>query len=243
MEFVDFKKELEEVFAQNSLFEQLDDEKTNRLYELTEIMLEVNRSMNLTAITEERAIMLKHYADSLTVMQYISTGARVIDVGCGAGFPCLPLAIFRGDLEITALDATAKRVKYVEDTARALGLDNVSAISARAEELAKDSAYREKYDVATARAVASLPILSELCLPFVKVGGEFVAMKASRGEVEAMEAKSAIKACGGEALSVDRLALRDGDCEEARVIVRVAKRTQTPAKYPRHYSQISKKPL
>ena len=243
MEFIEFKKELLKIFEKNSLSDFVTDDRVQKLYDLTHIMLEVNKSMNLTAITDEKAIILKHYADSLTVSKYIPKNARVIDVGCGAGFPCLPLAIFRADLTITALDATAKRIKYVQETADKLGLDNVLAIAARAEDFAKLSDYRESYDVATARAVASLPVLSELCLPFVKKGGVFVAMKASQGETEASEAANAIKLSGGSLTSVDKFSLISDTDVDTRVIVSVSKVSQTPSKYPRHYSQIVKKHL
>ena len=243
MEFIEFKKELEYIFEKNLLSDLLTDERAQKLYELTNIMLEVNKSMNLTTITDESAIILKHYADSLTASKHIPKNSRIIDIGCGAGFPCLPLAIFRDDLKITALDATAKRIRYVDETAKKLGLDNLTAISARAEELAKDGAYRESYDVATARAVASLPVLSELCLPFVKNGGKFIAMKAAQGEIEVNDAKNAIKICGGLFVGTDKFSLVSDNDESTRIIVFVDKISNTPAKYPRHYSQISKKPL
>lgn len=243
MEFAEFKSNLEDVFAQNSLLELLDDEKAEKLYNLTKIMLEVNKSMNLTAITDERSVILKHYADSLTVLSHLPPSAKVIDVGCGAGFPCLPLAIFRNDIKITALDATAKRIKYVEATANSLGLENICAISARAEELAKNSDYRESFDVATARAVANLPVLAELCLPFVKVGGTFLAMKASQGEQELKDAQNAIKLCGGDLHSAAKLVLKDLDSEDSRIIGVILKKSSTPPKFPRHFSQISKNPL
>lgn len=206
-------------------------------------MLEVNKSMNLTAITDESAIILKHYADSVSISKYIPKKSTVIDIGCGAGFPCLPLAIFRPDLNITALDGTAKRIEYVKATAKLLNLDNVTAIAGRAEEYASKPEYRESFDIVTARAVAALPVLSELCLPFVKVGGLFLAMKASQGEAEAEAAANAIKTCGGCISSIDRSELTDGIAFENRVIIKATKTTKTPPKYPRHYSQISKKPL
>ena len=243
MEFIEFKKELENIFEKNSLLELVTDARVQKLFELTQIMLEVNKSMNLTAITDEKAIILKHYADSLTVSKYIPENARVIDVGCGAGFPCLPLAIFRDDLYITALDATAKRIKYVQDTANKLELDNITAISARAEDIAKLPEYRESFDVATARAVAALPVLSELCLPFVKKGGKFVAMKASQGENEACESANAIKLCGGSLISIDKFSLISDSDSDTRIIVSVSKIAPTPSKYPRNYSQIVKKHL
>ena len=243
MEFLEFKQELTSSLNRNSVEVDLSDDKIEKLYELTRIMLEVNASMNLTAITEEKAIILKHYVDSLTVSKYIPKNAKIIDVGCGAGFPCLPLAIFRPDLDITALDSTAKRIKYIDDTANKLNITNIHAVAARAEEYGKKNEYRESFDIATARAVAALPILSELCLPFVKVGGAFVSMKASQGEREAIDAKNAIKLCGGEIKTIDKLELLSDNTSESRTIILVSKIASTPAKYPRHYSQISKKPL
>lgn len=244
MNFEAFKQKTLDIFAKNKSLPTPTDDQIEKLFKLTEIMLEVNKSMNLTAITEESAVILKHYADSVSISSYIPEGAKVIDVGCGAGFPTLPLAIFRQDLEIMGLDSTAKRIEYVKATANKLGLRNVSAIAARAEELANKPEYREKFDVATARAVAALPILSEICIPFVKPGGKFVAMKASQGSAEAHLAQNAIKLCGGEIVSEDIIGLTsDGESFEKRVIIEVSKSAATPAKYPRHYSQISKKPL
>ena len=244
LEFAIFKEKCIDIFAKNASLPSPDGRQIELLFKLTERMLEVNKSMNLTAITDEESIILKHYADSLTVSVYIPQGAKVIDIGCGAGFPTLPLAIFRPDLAITALDGTAKRIEYVKQTAKMLGLDNVDAIAGRAEEYASKAEFREKFDVATARAVAALPVLAELCLPFVKKNGAFVSMKASQGERELEEAKNAIRICGGADATCDKLLLTaDGENFETRVIIRTQKIALTPAKYPRHYSQISKKPL
>jgi 16S rRNA (guanine527-N7)-methyltransferase len=243
MELLEFNQKFLEALKENGVSLDLSLDKTEKLFELTRIMLEVNKVMNLTAITDEDAIIVKHYVDSLTVSSYIPQGATVIDVGCGAGFPCLPLAIFRKDLTITALDSTAKRIKYIDDTAKRLDITNIIPIAARAEELAKQSGYRESFDVATARAVAALPILSELCMPFVKKGGIFVSMKASQGSQEAIDAQNAIKLCGGTVKSVDKLSLISSQATEERTIITLSKISQTPQKYPRHYSQITKKPL
>lgn len=244
MEFLTFKDKCINIFSKNSALPLPDERQLELLFSLTERMLEVNRSMNLTAITDEDAIILRHYADSLTVSAYIPQGASVIDVGCGAGFPTLPLAIFRPDLRITALDGTAKRIEYVRKSAELLGLDNVTAIAGRAEEYASKPEFRESFDAATARAVAALPVLAELCLPFVKKGGDFIAMKASQGERELDDARNAISLCGGSDTICDKLYLTaDGESFETRIIIKVRKLTQTPLKYPRHYSQISKKPL
>lgn len=243
MEYTQFKEKLTVALADNGISLEVTDERAKKLFELTNIMLEVNKTMNLTAITDEDAIIVKHYADSLTVSKYIPENATVIDVGCGAGFPCLPLATFREDLMITALDSTAKRIRYIDDTAKKLGITNITPIAARAEELAKQDGYRERFDVATARAVASLPVLSELCLPFVKIGGSFVSMKASQGEQELFEAKNAIRICGGSVKSADKLTLVSSNSSDERTIISISKLSSTSPKYPRHYSQIVKKHL
>ena len=214
------------------------------LYQLTLRMLEVNRVMNLTAITNEKSIILRHYVDSLMISRHLPINSRVIDVGCGAGFPTLPLAIFRPDLRITALDGTAKRIRYVEETARMFSLSNVTAIAGRAEEYAQKAEYRERFDVVTARAVAALPMLSELCLGFARVGGTMVAMKAQQAEEEIAAARNGISLCGGEISEVlaTNLLSDDGSLE-CRTLVLIDKKKNTPQKYPRHFSKISKNPL
>ncbi len=243
LNIAEFKSKCAEIFVQNSL-DAPTDEQAEKLFALTERMLKVNESLNLTRITGPSAIILKHYADSLTISNLIPQGSRVIDVGCGAGFPSLPLAIFRPDIEILALDGTAKRIEYVKATAALLKLNNLTAIAARAEELAKTQEHRERYDVATARAVAALPILTELCLPYVKMGGKFIAMKAAQGENELDAALNSIKLCGGVLEGVTELELLSESKEtDKRLLITIKKSAATPIKYPRHYSQISKKPL
>lgn len=244
MNYNEFYECCEQIFSLNKYLPTLEKENVEKLFILTNRMLEVNKSMNLTAIKDEKAIILRHYADSLAISEYLTIGANIIDVGCGAGFPTLPLAIFRPDLKITALDSTAKRIQYVKDTAKLVGLENVDAISDRAENLANDIMYREKFDHATARAVAALPILSEICLPFVKVGGTFVAMKAQKAEEEISNSTNAIIKCGGNLDQIISRPLTDYDnIEEKRNIVIISKRSRTPKEFPRHFSKISKKPL
>ena len=196
MERMDFVSECQRVFALNSL--ACTEAQANLLYDLTVRMLEVNQVMNLTAITDEKGIILRHYVDSVMISRDIPVNSRVLDVGCGAGFPTLPLAIFRPDLQITALDGTAKRIRYVDETAKMLSLSGVSAIAGRAEEYAQKGEYRERFDVVTARAVAALPMLSELCLGFVRVGGVMLAMKSQQAEEEIAAASSCIALCGGK---------------------------------------------
>ena len=219
-------------------------EQAERLYQLTVRMLEINSYMNLTAITDEKAVILRHYVDSLIVLEQIPHSAKVLDVGCGAGFPSLPLAIFRPDLRITSLDATAKRIAYVAETAKMLELPNLTAVVGRAEEYALRSDYREQFDTVVARAVASLPVLSELCLPFVRKGGRFLAMKSRQIEEEIALSKNAISLCGGALTEVLRRELLSEDLEiEQRAVACIEKTEETPKKYPRHFSKISKNPL
>ena len=238
----EFLLECKRIFELNHL--PCSDEQAEQLYALTNRMLEVNQHMNLTAIKEEKAVILRHYADSLMISEYIDVGARVIDVGCGAGFPSLPLAIFRPDLKITSLDGTAKRIRYVEETARMLGLSTVTAIAGRAEEYANQVEFRERFDVATARAVAALPVLCELCLPFVRPGGSMIAMKSQQANEELALSKRCVSLCGGANARIVEKNLRETDeLSECRSLILIEKQSSTPKNYPRHFSQISKKPL
>ncbi len=238
-----FQSTFAEVFTANSLGELATPELASRFEALTSRMLEVNSRFNLTAIKDELGIILKHYADSLTISKLLPDGASLIDVGCGAGFPSLPLAIARPDLRIVALDSTAKRIGYINETARLFVLDGIAAVTARAEELSHDSEHRERYDFACARAVARLNVLAEYCLPYVRLGGEFIAMKANVDE-ELTEAQSALEKLGGELVECIKFELTSPDGERLpRALVRVRKVSPTPALYPRSNSQIAKKPL
>lgn len=240
-DFTIFKANLTDSLTKNGLEGFCNDDITDKLYRLTERMLEVNSYMNLTAITDIDGIIMKHYVDSLTVSKYIPEGASVIDIGCGAGFPTLPLAIARPDLTITALDSTAKRINYIRESAEMLSL-SVECVAARAEEYVNNENKREAYDIACARAVARMNVLSELCLPYVKVGGRFVAMKANAAE-ETSEAENAIKKLGGKLIFADNFSLISDISEEPRCIVGIEKISETPKNYPRNNSQIKKKPL
>lgn len=238
----EFSEKLASALTKNSLGEFALQSIIDKLYALAERMLSVNEYMNLTAITDIDGVILKHYVDSLTVAKYIPEGASVIDVGCGAGFPSLPLAIARSDLRITALDSTAKRINYINESADLLDLPSITAIAARAEDLANTAEYREKYDISCARAVARLNVLCELCLPFVKVGGSFIAMKANADE-ELAEAENAVKKLGGEIALTNCFDLLGESLADPRCIICVKKTSPTPKNYPRNNSQIKKKPL
>ena len=243
MEPTVFIQQYVDIMRANRLDEFATEELAEKFFALTERMLEVNEHMNLTAIREVPDIIAKHYADSLMAAKYLPQGARVIDIGCGAGFPSLPLAIARPDVIVAALDSTAKRVNYISETAKLLGLDNILTVTARAEEMAKNASHRERYDVATARAVARLNVLCELCLGYVKVGGCFISMKAELGS-ELDEAHRAISAMGGKLEAADTISLMLPDGVNAsRTIVTIRKKSSTPPNYPRNNSQITKKPL
>ncbi len=242
---IEYFEALCELFEINGL-ERPSDNVAQKLCELSDCLLSTNKIHNLTAIKEEEDVIVKHFVDSIFLSRLLPEGATVVDVGCGPGFPSLPIAIYRPDLKILGIDSTAKKINYVNQTAAALRLDNISAVSARAEFVARDTEHREKFDVATARAVASLPVLCELCLPFVKVGGVFVAMKAQSAEAELAASKTAIEKCGGDYLETVRLKLRhrkDGVADEQRNLIVIKKVKNTPDIYPRDYAKILKKPL
>lgn len=239
-----FISSLTRVFSLNGLSKYLSAEVSDKFYRLTVRMLEENEKYNLTAITEPEKIILNHYADCAIMAKKLHTGASIIDIGCGAGFPTLPLAIIRDDLKILAVDSTAKRVNYVAESARLLGLSNVKCEVMRAEDGGKNPELREKFDYATARAVAEMRILTELCLPFVKIGGEMVAMKGKSAEFELAGAKRAIATLGGGDVKVESVELTNGIDEPlTHPLISIKKKQKTPNAYPRVYSQISKKPL
>ncbi len=231
-----------EILQQNDLARFATPAHAAKFHALTARMLEVNEHMNLTAIKDPRAVILRHYADSLSVEPLLPIGAAVADIGCGAGFPSLPLAIARPDLHILSLDSTAKRIRYVKETAELLGCEGIEAVAMRAEE-AGAGRYREKFDVCTARAVAALPILAELCLPFVRLGGKFLAMKAKRGEEEWESAANAVRQLGGRLIARHTLTLTDGEEHDERIIFEIEKVKPTPANLPRPYAKILKSPL
>ena len=219
----------------------VDEDAFSRLDTFAEMLIETNKSFNLTAIKEPDDVTVKHFADCLSIFKYvdISENAKIIDVGTGAGFPGLVLKLYRPDIQMTFLDSTKKRLGFIENVLNECGIKG-DILHMRAEEAAQLSKYREKYDFATARAVAALPVLSEYCLPFVKVGGSFVSMKSAESNEEISEAKKAINILGGK---IEEDILFDLVENMPRRIIRIKKNSQTPTKYPRPSAQISKKPL
>ena len=228
-----------------ALFSQYDLSVSRETYQKLEdyavFLADYNEHVNLTAITDGDGILKKHFLDSLLLeaqcRAYLPEGGRLLDIGSGAGFPGVPLALVRPDLDITLMDALQKRIVFLELLRDKLGL-RYAAIHGRAEQLGRDGAYREQFDVVTARAVAALPTLAEYSLPLVKVGGWWLAMK---GPNEAVDpALAAIGTLGGKLVETLRTTLPDG---EERAVYVVKKVAATPTKYPRNSGQIKQKPL
>lgn len=213
----------------------------DRFEKLAELLVEQNKTMNLTAITDPDGIAVKHFADSISVLSAVEfkSGAKVLDVGTGAGFPGIPLLIMKPDIDLTMLDSTAKKLKYVASTVDSLDL-NANVLHSRAEEAAQKPEYRESFDIVCSRAVAALNILCEYCLPFVKKGGIFAAMKGAKAQEEIDVANNAIKTLGGEIIDKKSFTLSDG---AERTIIIIKKISQNLPKYPRPSAQIAKKPL
>lgn len=219
----------------------LDNKKAEKFFEFMQILLEWNKKMNLTTITDEDEIILKHFVDSLSVLQYIKQGENIIDVGTGAGFPGLPLAIVKSNLKVTLLDSLNKRVKFLDDVINRIELQNVQCIHGRAEDLGQNKNYREIYDVSVSRAVANLSTLAEYLLPFVKINGRVIFMKGPDVEEELENAKFAIQELGGKIMSVEKLQLPNSDI--GRTIIIIKKIKKIPAKYPRKAGLPSKEPI
>lgn len=206
-------------------------------------LVQTNKNVNLTAIVEAEDVAVKHFIDSLSVYddKYFSATAKVCDVGTGAGFPGLPLKIWKPNLQVMLMDSLAKRLKFLDDTIELLKLNGIETCHIRAEDAGRSKLHREMYDVLLARAVAPLNILSEYCLPLVKVGGVFAAMKAKQTEEELKQAGLAIKLLGAKIEEVKKVQLPDLDDERAVIYLRKIK--ATPAIYPRKAGLPEKKPL
>lgn len=220
---------------------ELDDYALDRFDTYAERLVRWNSHVNLTAITEPDDIVVKHFADSLYILKHIDLqrGQSIVDVGCGAGFPSLPVLIAMPEIEVNFVDSVGKKLAFIKDVLRSNGLFGV-VTHMRAEEMGKQWEFREYYDYAVARAVATLNMLCEYCMPLVKVGGMFVALKGSSGKEELDNAQNAIKLLGGEVIRFEEYTLSNGD---KRSIVIIKKISQTPTKYPRKSKKIDTKPL
>ena len=208
-------------------------------------LIEVNEHVNLTRITEENEVYLKHFYDSVTPLfvfgDVFKDGATLCDVGAGAGFPSIPLKILKPSLKVTIVDSLAKRLTFLKDLIAKLDLDNVELVHGRAEDVGQNRLYREKFDIVTARAVAKMSVLSEYCLPLVKKDGYFVALKGPKAEDELDEGQKALAVLGGKLIKDEELTL-PGTTEE-RTLVLVKKVKETPKKYPRQAGTPRRKPI
>ena len=219
----------------------LSEKQLDQFTRYAEMLLETNKSLNLTAITDPEEVAVKHMVDSLLVYDPERFhNHTIVDVGTGAGFPGLPLKIYDPGMRVTLIDSLQKRLNFLEQVVKDLGLGQVRCTHARAEDAGKDPALREKFDVAVARAVAALPVLAEYCLPYVKVGGYFISLKGPEVEQEIREAKNAVATMGGKVEQVLHFSLPD---DSGRSIVLIKKISHTPPSFPRTAAKMAKKPI
>ena len=221
---------------------EISDDLGEKLEIYARFLKEWNDKINLTAITDDEGIALKHFLDCLLVSKaaQFKSGDKVIDVGTGAGFPGLVIAAAFPDVQVTLLDSTGKKLKAVENIRQEMGVQNAEVVHMRAEDAGKKPEFREKYDFATARAVAELRVLLEYTLPFVKVGGKFLSLKGASAVDEIDGAKASLKTLGGKIEGINEFILPGGD---KRAIINVKKISHIPPKFPRVSAQIAKKPL
>lgn len=218
----------------------LDENKITKFEKFSSLLVEWNEKMNLTAVSDPEGISVKHFLDSVAPIEAVDffEGAKVIDVGTGAGFPGIPIKIVREDLSFTFLDSLNKRINFLNEVARELSFKNAEFVHGRAEDTGKDKAFREKYDYAVSRAVANMKVLCEYCLPFVKVGGVFAAFKQFEVEEEICESKAMIGNLGGVVRDVKEVKIPQSDI--VRKIIIVEKIKETPSQFPRRANKIKK---
>lgn len=237
-----FIETLIEEAKKNSII--IDREKAIKLYEYKELLIEWNQKINLTAITDDKEIILKHFIDSLLVVKYINKGDKIIDVGTGAGFPGIVLAIYFGKaVNITLIDSLQKRVDFLNNVITSLKLDNTRAIHGRAEEIAHKEEYREKYDIAIARAVAPLNILLEYLAPYIKKDGICICMKSVSAQEEIKAAEKAIETLNLIIKEIEEKILQIENDKITRIIISLKKEKNNSNMYPRQFAKIRKKPL
>ena len=233
----EFSKEIKEKL--NKINIEIEDIQREKFYNYMNLLVEWNEKINLTAITEPKEVILKHFVDCITILKYIPKDARIVDVGTGAGFPGIPLNIMESSSKYTLVDSLNKRINFLNEMIDVLELKNISTIHSRIEDFAKNN--KESYDIATSRAVASLNVLLEYLLPLVKVGGVCICMKGSNVQEEIENSKKVLEVLGGKIESIEELVLPDSDIVRNIIIVRKIK--NTPNKYPRKAGMAVKEPI
>ena len=215
------------------------EEKNEQFFQYMNLILEWNEKVNLTAIKDEKEFIVKHFIDSLTIDSLITDSKKLLDIGTGAGFPGIPLKINNPDINVTLIDSVNKKIMVLNDVIEKLGLEKTEALHVRAEELARENDYREKFDIVTTRAVSNLSTISEYMLPFVKIGGETICMKGPNIEQELKEAKNAIQLLGGQIEKIEKFNIDDFE----RNIIIIKKVKNTNKKYPRGQGKPAKEPI
>lgn len=234
---MNFQNELKAIFKKNNI--NLTNLQANQFEEFYKLLIEWNKKINLTSIIEPNEVIIKHFLDSVLPEKSFTKECSVIDIGCGAGFPGIPLKILRPDITLTLVDSTRKKLNFVQEVAQKLELKNISTLHSRAEDLALSKDYREKFDFCIARAVAELNVLSEYCLPFVKIGGKFLAYKSKLLAEEFSNAVKSIKTLGGEVESLQNYEFES----VSRTIVFIKKSSSTPSNFPRGKNLPRTKPI
>lgn len=239
MEKQEFKAKLKEEAMQFGI--ELSGKEQDNFYNYMKLLLDWNEKINLTAITEPKEIITKHFVDSLSITSYINENDRILDIGTGAGFPGIPIKIVLEKNEITLLDSLNKRINFLNEVIEKLDLKNIQAVHGRAEEFNKIDENRENYDIIVSRAVAKLNVLLEYMLPFVKLNGRCICMKSADIGEELKEAENAIKILGGEIEKIDEIILKNTDIK--RKIIVIKKVNKIPSKYPRKAGTPAKEPI
>lgn len=237
MEIQEFSQKLQEKSKLINI--ELEENQIEKFYNYMNLLLEWNEKINLTAITEPNEVILKHFIDSATIIKYIENNMSIVDVGTGAGFPGIPLNIIKNNAKYTLVDSLNKRINFLNEVIEKLGLQNINTVHSRIEDFAKNN--KEKFDVATSRAVASLNVLLEYLLPLVKVGGICICMKGSNAKEEIENASKALEILGGKIEKIEEIILPNSDIVRNIIIVRKIK--STPNKYPRKAGMATKEPI
>jgi 16S rRNA (guanine527-N7)-methyltransferase len=219
-----------------------DEKQTGQFMEYYRLLISWNEVINLTAITELKEVVVKHFIDSLAIVKAINPSCdRIIDVGTGAGFPGIPIKLMFPGINMVLLDSLNKRIRFLDEVISKLDLANISTVHGRAEDLGRDSLHRGQYDICVSRAVARLAVLAEYCIPFVKQGGSFVAYKSGNVEEELREAAGAVRLLGADIEKVNEFIIPGTDIRRTLIVIRKTK--DTPAKYPRTAGKAAREPL